>query len=83
MTSRDSIHSPKDRGEQIRGSIRFVLDDDVYHDSFTDVPSRLNACAIKMFISGYTQGYHAEVIRYALCELKEAGMIRYEAEPYF
>ena len=77
------VHEPKNRGEQIEGTTRFVLDNDAHYDNLKHNPNRLNACALKLFISGYNmQGYHANVIRKALQELETTGMIDNDAPPY-
>lgn len=73
---------PKNRGEQIEGSMRFILDDAAYYESLKYAPNRLNACAMELFLSNDCVGYHANVIRKALQELNSAGFIDYDEPPY-
>ena len=77
------IFEPKNKGEQVEGSTRFILDNDPYYDILKHTPNRLNACALKLFISGHNMiGYHANVIRKGLQELEATGMIDHAAPPY-
>lgn len=77
------VHDPKNRGEQIEGVVRFILDNDPYYDCLGYTPNRLNACALKLFTSGYNMnGYHANIIRKGLQELETTGMIDHGAPPY-
>lgn len=68
--------NPKDRGEQIEGVVRLVLGNDLYYDSLKHLPNRLNACAIKIFMSYHAwDAYFPSVIRAALRELDNHGKI--------
>lgn len=75
------VLEPKNKGEQIDGAVHFILDNEPYYDSLKYTPNRLNACALKLFISGMT-GYYANVIRKGLQELESSGTIDYAAPPY-
>ena len=75
------IHEPKNKGQQIEGSLRFIFNNDAYYQSISNNPARLNAAAIICFKERF-DGYHAFVIREALKELDSTGMIDYGASPY-
>ena len=77
-----SLTNPKNRGEQIEGVIRFILDNDLYYDSLRHTPNRLNACVMNLFETKSCNGYHAHVIREALRELNQTGKIDTDALPY-
>lgn len=80
------IFEPSSRGEQIDASIRFILkyhnESDAYYDSLLNRPNRLNAAAMILFMKGHCDGYHPFVIRSALAELDETGVIDINAQPY-
>ena len=78
----DHILDPKNRKEQVEGTLRFVLDD-AHYESLLTTPRRLDAAAIKLFVSGMNMvGYHANVIRKAIRDLDQHGFIDAEAAPY-
>lgn len=78
------LHDPNNRLEQIDGVIHFYLDhhlNDKVIESL-DRPSLITSLAVEMFIDGESEGYRANVIRYALKELHRTGWLDTDASPY-
>lgn len=83
MTDHNTIMNPQNRREQIESTLRFVLDNPALYESLLHNPRRLEAAALKLFVSGYGMtGYHADVIRCALRDLDAHGLIEYDSAPY-
>lgn len=79
-----NIVEPDNRGEQITGSVAWILDNDYLYEDLKDMQARLEAAAMKCFLAGPRgiNGYHDYVIRSAMEELKTTGKIDYDAPPY-
>lgn len=75
------ITAPKNKKQQLEGTLKFILDDDSYYDVLHTNPKRLDAAAIICF-QKQLAGYHASVIRAALIELDSTGKIDYNAPIY-
>lgn len=77
----DAITNPKTRGQQIEGTIRFVLDNDSYYNALSNMPERIRAAALQAFKEDI-RGYHVMVLRAALNELDRTGMIDHQGSIY-
>lgn len=71
-----------DRGSQIDASVLFGLNNNtVWYDALRHRPERIKQAAIELFYQNYV-GYHAQVIRAAMRELQNEGMLNGTAAPY-
>lgn len=76
-----SVTDPKTRGEQIDSSVAFILDNSAFYDSLSNRPARVKAAAVEIVKCGMS-GYHFMVIKAALNQYDQTGVINGDEPPY-